>query len=66
LKRFKTKIKTFKDERKFNEEINHKKLDKILDSNIIIANIDTLVTLPKGEFFEKFDLTIMDEVDTYL
>jgi len=29
-------------------------------------NIDTLVTLPRKDFFEKFDLTIMDEVDCYL
>ncbi len=66
IKQIKKKIKFFKDQRQYKEEINFKKLNKILNSNIIIANIDTLVTLPKEEFFEKFDLTIMDEVDTYL
>lgn len=66
IKRLKNKIKKFKDQREFYEEINYKKLEKVMKSNIVIANIDTLVTLPKQEFFEKFDLTIMDEVDTYL
>jgi len=66
LKKLKNKIKKFKDQREFYEEINHKKLEKIMMSDIIIANIDTLVTLPKEEFFEKIDLTIMDEVDSYL
>lgn len=66
IKRLKKKIKTFKEQREFYEEINYKKLEKVMKSNIVIANIDTLVTLPKKDFFEKFDLTIMDEVDTYL
>lgn len=66
LKRLKKKLSILKKERKFTEEINYKKLDKVLSSNIVIANIDTLVTLPKEEFFQKFDLTIMDEVDSYL
>lgn len=66
LKKLKNKIKGFKDQREFYEEINYKKLNKVMDSNIVIANIDTLVTLPVEEFFSKFDLTIMDEVDSYL
>lgn len=66
IKRLKKRLKLLKDKRKFTEEINYKKLEKIMKSNIIIANIDTLVTLPRKDFFEKFDLTIMDEVDCYL
>lgn len=33
--------------------------------NIVIWNIDSLVKLPK-EYFDQFDLVIMDEVDKYL
>jgi len=66
IKRFKKRLKGLRDKREFTEEINYKKLEKVMKSNIVIANIDTLVTLPKKDFFEKFDLTIMDEVDCYL
>lgn len=65
-KRLNKRLIVLRSQRKYKEEINRKKLDKILLSPIVIANIDTLVTLPKKEFFNKFDLTIMDEVDTYL
>lgn len=64
-KRLNKKLKEIKEEREYEEKINYKKLEKILESNIVIANIDTLITLPKNEFFSKFDLTLMDEVDCY-
>ena len=38
---------------------------KLASEDIIIANIDTLVKQDQ-EFFNQFDVTILDEVDTYL